>query len=180
MDLVRLWNRSTFICVIVVFGAIQIVPRQAASGELEIVVVDHNGDKLACRMLVRPNGGACISPQESVKLTIGPDQWFMSVGRCKLEVPEGTVTIRAEHGPEFHRFKERVKVSGNRTVKRITLKRWIDLRRQGYACGENHLHMDSRQLAPMLVCEGLDFGSSLTWFNGPDRRRPIPPGSGKL
>ena len=104
----------------------------------------------------------------------------MSSGRCTLDVPEGTVTIRAEHGLEFRRFKDRIEVSGNRTVKRITLKRWVDLRRQGYACGENHLHMDSRQLAPMLVCEGLDFGSSLTWFNGPDGRRPIPPGSGKL
>ncbi len=111
MDLARLWHPSTFICVIVVFGAIQIVPRQAASGELEIVVVDHNGDELACRMLVRPRGGVCVSPRRSVKLTIGPDQWFMSSGRCKLEVPEGTVTIRAEHGPEFCRFKERIEVS---------------------------------------------------------------------
>ena len=73
MDLTRLWHPSTFICVIVVFGAIQIVPRQAASGVLEIAVVDHNGDELACRMLVRQAGGVCISPRRSVKLTILPD-----------------------------------------------------------------------------------------------------------
>ena len=32
----------------------------------------------------------------------------------------------------------------------------------------------------MLVAEGLDFGSSLTWWNGPDAKRPIPPCSERV
>ncbi len=42
------------------------------------------------------------------------------------------------------------------------------------------MHVSSELLAPMLVAEGLDFGTSLTWWCGPDSRRPIPDGDGRF
>jgi hypothetical protein len=84
-----------------------------------------------------------------------------------------------EHGLEFQRFKEVIDVITTDARKSITLKRWIDMKKHGYLCAENHLHVDALRLGPMLIGEGLDFGTSLTWWNGPDSLRPVLPGSGR-
>ena len=88
--------------------------------------------------------------------------------------------MRIEHGPEYVRIKERLRIDSGRVSKTYPLRRWIDMRKRGYLCGENHLHVDTIQLAPMLVGEGLDFGTSLTWWRGPDPQRPIPAGEGRM
>ena len=92
----------------------------------------------------------------------------------------GDATVRIERGLEFARIKERLRIGPGSMSKTYQLQRWIDMRQRGYLCGENHVHVDTVQLAPMLVAEGLDFGTSLTWWRGPDRQRPIPPGEGRV
>ncbi len=156
------------------------------AGVLELKVVDEQRQAIPCRILVRPQAGQCVVPDQARVLQIGPDRWFMSTGHCKVEVPDSKdnsqtpIEIRIERGLEFQRIKQLVKVSGQRTKKSFTLKRWVNMRSRGYLCGENHLHVDSVSLAPMLVAEGLDFGTSLTWWNGPDKRRPVPIGRGRV
>ena len=38
---------------------------------------------------------------------------------------------------------------------------------RGYTSGENHLHVPADKLSAMLAVEDLDFGTSLSWWNGP-------------
>ncbi len=153
----------------------------ARGGTLELPTLDKAGEPLPCRILVRGSDGRCVVPHGAVTLETGQDHWFMSAGRCRVEVPGGEAIIRIERGPEYVRIKERLDLTGKAASKKtFRLKRWIDMKQRGYLCGENHLHVDSVQLAPMLVAEGLDFGTSLTWWRGPDSRRPVPEGTGRV
>ncbi|MBC8868775.1 MAG: CehA/McbA family metallohydrolase [Planctomycetes bacterium] len=152
----------------------------APAAELRIKVVDEQSRPLPCRVLVRPAGGDCIMPEGAVTVPIPPDKWFACVDSAIVEVPEGDVLLRVERGLEYVRFKQEIKATAPETTKIVTLRRWIDMRSRGYMCGENHVHVAPAELGPMLVAEGLDFGTSLTWWNGPDARRPIPAGSQRV
>jgi hypothetical protein len=145
-----------------------------------LTTLDESGAPLPCRILVRGSDGRCAVPDDAVTLQTGQDRWFMSSGRCRVNVPNGDAMVRIERGPEYVRIKEHLRISSGSASKTYQLRRWIDMRQRGYLCGENHLHVDSVQLAPMLVSEGLDFGTSLTWWRGPDERRPVPKGEGRV
>ena len=151
-----------------------------APGKLDLQILDENGSEVPCRVLIRPVGGDCLVPKDATELEIGPDRWFMSAGQVHLEVPPGSVEIRVERGLEYSPFREILDPSGLGSVKMVQLQRWIDMKGRGYLSGENHLHVDSVMLTPMLAAEGLDFGTSMTWHNGPgnDWCLPVPPGEG--
>ncbi len=152
----------------------------AHAGTLELTTVDESAERLPCRVLVRGSDGRCAVPDDAVTLTTGQDRWFMSSGRCRLDVADGDVVIRIERGPEYVRIKDRLRIGSDNARKTYRLRRWVDMKERGYLCGENHLHVDSVQLAPVLVAEGLDFGTSLTWWRGPDAKRPVPQGKGRV
>ncbi len=151
---------------------------QVRTAELNLRVVDARGDLLPCRVLVRSGGAECATPTDAVDLRIGPDRWFMSPGRIKLDVPVGEVLVRVERGLEFIRYKKTLSVTEQGLAMTIPLKRWINLRRRGYLTGENHVHLPAARVGPMLVAEGLDFGASMSWWNGPRDDVPVPRGVG--
>jgi hypothetical protein len=165
---------------IVVFSISSIAGEYSRAADLQVKVIDQQGRPLACRVLVRPAGGECIVPEGAVVVPVPPDRWFACPGEAMVEVPEGDVLLRVERGLEYVRFKQQIEVTAPETTRTVTLQRWIDMRSRGYLCGENHIHIAPAELGPMLVAEGLDFGTSLTWWNGPDARRPIPPGSQRV
>ncbi len=41
------------------------------------------------------------------------------------------------------------------------------MREHGYVSGENHVHVPTEKLGAILAAEDLDFGTSLSWWNGP-------------
>ncbi len=165
---------------IAVFSITFLVGESSPAAELQVKVVDEQGRPLACRMLVRPSDGDCIVPDGAVVVPVPPDRWFTCPGEATVEVPEGKVLLRVERGLEYVRFKQEIEVAAPETTRTVTLRRWIDMRSRGYLCAENHIHIAPAILGQMLVAEGLDFGTSLTWWNGPDARRPIPLGSQRV
>ncbi len=158
-----------------VLSVIALSTRAPARGaKLTLNIIDETGVPLPCRVLIRPANGECIVPGDAIKIPTPPDQWFACPGKVTLEVPDGRVLVRVERGLEFERYKQEIEVEGS-TTETVRLTRWINMRSKGYLCGENHIHIAPADLGPMLVSEGLDFGTALTWWNGPDARRPIPP-----
>ncbi len=153
------------------------VMARCQGGELLVNVVDEMDRPLPCRVLLRAGDGTCHTPAEAVTLEVGRDRWFMCSGQARFEVPSGEALLRIERGLEFVRHRERVQVTDSNAEKQIVLKRWINMKQLGYLCAENHVHVASHLLAPMAIAEGLDFGSCLTWWNGPDQRRPVPQGN---
>jgi hypothetical protein len=47
---------------------------------------------------------------------------------------------------------------------------------KGYLCADDHVHTPWDDLGAMQVCEGLDFGTILSWWNG--MSNPVPSGQG--
>jgi len=176
------WLRSLGVVCRVVLCPLLLVACEslvARAGSFEFTVTDASGKPLPCRVSIQAPGGEGFVPQGAVELEFGPQRWFISPGYGKLEIPDGEVQLRIERGTEYQRIKEKVQIQGA-TEKTFQLRRWVDMKRRGYLCGENHLHVDTKKLAPMLVAEGLDFGTSLTWWRGPDPERPIPAGEGRV
>lgn len=113
-------------------------------------------------------------PVGAVEVINGPDRWFISPGRSQVEITAGAVELRVERGHEFQRVKKQLSIEDGATEHTVTLRRWIDMRKLGYLCGENHVHVPFEKLAPMFVAEGLDFGTILHWWN--ERRLPVADG----
>jgi hypothetical protein len=151
----------------------------AHAGSFELTVIDESGNPLPCRVLIKSEADESFTPEKATTLQTGRDEWFVSPGNTQLNVSEGRLLLRVEHGLEYVRFKERIDVPATGVKKTVRLRRWVNMKQRGYLAGENHLHVDSKQLAPMLAAEGLDFGSSLTWWRGPDAKRPVPAGEGR-
>lgn len=152
---------------------------ESRAATLELRVVDEGGRPLPCRVAVRPTQGPGLVPEGAVELPIGPERWFISPGESMLAVPAGKLQLWIECGLEFVRFKETIDVAEPRATRTVTLKRWIDMGGRGYRSGESHLHVDPPLLAPMLAAEDLDFGTVTTWWNGPDKKVHVPPGTGR-
>jgi len=146
--------------------------------QLTVDVVDQSGRTLPCRVLARASDGTCRTPSKAILLDIGSDRWFVSDGRFQLNVPEGELELRVEHGLEFKRYKQRIFVPGDGARKSIIVQRWVHMKQRGFLSADNHVHVDSKSVGAMAIAEGLDFASSLTWWNGPDSERPVPDGEG--
>lgn len=129
-------------------------------------VVDRGAGKPPpARVLIRDNEGRDYVPPGAVEVPVWHDRWFVAEGPLDLPERDGGYTFRVERGTEYRPVKTR-DVS-------IALERWIDMRRLGYVSGDNHVHVAAGPLVRMMDAEGLDFGASLEWWNGP--KMAIPP-----
>ncbi|TWU27499.1 CehA/McbA family metallohydrolase [Bythopirellula polymerisocia] len=142
-------------------------------------VVNEVGKPLPARVRVRDEAGKDYCPSGSRIIPVGNDDWFVTGGISVLEIPTGKVEIRIEHGLEYQPAKQLVTCDQRQTNRHtVQLKRWINMRDHGFLCGENHLHVPLDELAPQLVAEGLDFGTSLQWWNA--RRYDVSPPGGPV
>jgi hypothetical protein len=141
---------------------------------LELVISDAETQQLTpARVRLRDASGTDHLPADAVEVPIGPDRWFVSNGTVRLAVPAGRMNLRVERGPEYDPVCENIEIGSEPVVHhQVVLKRWINMRKLGYLCGEDHLHVPSGQLGAMLAAEGLDVGTSLSWWNGPEFKLP--------
>lgn len=149
------------------------------AADLELVIGEQGtATPPVVRVRVRDAAGKDHTPEKTTVVPIGKqDRWFVAQGTAKLQVPAGNVEVRIEHGTEYRPIKKTIEaVEGRPNRQDMQISRWIDMRRRGYLCGENHLHVSPADLAPQLAAEALDFGTILQWWNGP--KFEIPPGEG--
>lgn len=171
-------SRTRFVLPIVIasFAALLVHPSVSRPADLRLEIVDEWGSALPARILVRPAGTSSVVPPDAVVLPIGDERWFFAQDPISLEVPAGRIELRVERGLEYRRSKGELMVPQSGLNHRVVLSRWVDMRSRGYRSGENHLHESTERLQAMLPAEDLDFGSSLSWWNGPDAERPMPKG----
>jgi hypothetical protein len=130
----------------------------------QLTIVDRaTGKLLPARVLARDSSGNDYVPEGAVEVPISHDRWF--VYKSPIDLPDRTFNFRIEHGTEYRPLKT--------TARHAALERWIDMHHLGYVSGENHLHVPAGPLASMMDAEGLDFGASLQWWNGP-KLEPTP------
>lgn len=154
--------------------------RPAAKASVELVVLDAETlQPLPARVRIRDSRRVDVVPPGMQVVRVGSrDQWFVCPGKCSVDLDAGSIDIRVERGTEYRPFRRTIEVApGAGTQPEVVrLVRWVDMRNRGYVCGENHLHVPAEALGPQLVAEGLDFGTSLQWWNVP--RYKVPPGEG--
>ncbi len=137
-------------------------------GTLEIHVVEADtGADVPARVRIRDSSGADHVPPGAAEIPIAGDRWFAAWGLIRMEVPAGAIDIRVERGTEYRPIHLTIPVENGRTAqKKMELSRWIHMRKLGYVCGENHIHIPPENLPASLAAEGLDFGTTLAWWNG--------------
>ena len=146
------------------------------AGTLELQVVDDDEIRIPCRVLILKQDGGSVVPGKRTALSVGPQRWFVIDGQDTIDLPEGQYTLRVERGMEYTRYKKRLRISGSETNLQVRLSRWADMKERGYASGENHIHVPVSDLPRLLAAEALDYGSSLTWWNGARPATPVPDG----
>ena len=96
--------------------------------------------------------------------------YFHTRGAAETTVPAGPVRIEVTHGLEYRPAREDASVeAGARRTVRVALARIADLRAQGFASGDLHVHMnyggayrnDTRGLAFQMRAEDLDVVENL-------------------
>lgn len=139
------------------------------TGILELSIIERaTGTQVPARVRIRDRFGKDHIAPDSVVVSIAPDRWFVCSGETHLRIPAGTASIRVERGTEYRPAIQTIRIEAGQTLQhKVELERWIDMRRHGYVSGENHLHVPIDKLPAMLAAEDLDFGTSLSWWNGP-------------
>ncbi len=148
------------------------------ASRLTLKIVDKaSGKPVPARILVRTSDGTDHLPEGAMEVKIGRDRWFVTSGSVELPVPSGALLLRVERGKEYRPIKQQltIPVAGS-MARTIRLEHWIDMRKQGYLSGEDHLHLPPEQLVQALAAEDLDFGTSLQWWNGPKWEADMQPG----
>jgi len=184
-----------------------------ANGNLAIRIVDENGKTIPAmvrltamptRRLFEPAGAVDLRPMmnDITDLPIyGPGRgymlylpepwrghyWVMS-GPFEMALPPGEWQLHVWRGLEYAPAKVEVKVeSGDWTRKEIRLKRWVDMKAEGWLSGDDHVHarvmsgedadklMAWTQAADISICNVLEMGDEVrTWYAqrgfGPDFR----------
>jgi hypothetical protein len=145
---------------------------------LRLLVRDENGAPSMAAFIVRDTLGR-LYPNPSKRLA--PDLFFQEqVYRANGEsilVPEGTYTVTASSGPEYHPETKQVEVvaAGPNEVS-FTMQRWIDPSKYHWYSGDHHVHaagcshyqnptegVQPEDMARQIQGEKLNVGAVLTW-----------------
>ncbi|MHC4640148.1 MAG: CehA/McbA family metallohydrolase [Planctomycetota bacterium] len=139
------------------------------AGILKLTIVDETtGVQIPARVRIRDSFETDHTPPGSVVVPIAKDRWFVCSGEVDMRISAGAVSIRVERGTEYRPVMQVIQITAGQTLRHeIKLERWINMRERGYVSGENHLHVPIDKLSAMLAAEDLDFGTTLSWWNGP-------------
>ncbi len=162
-------RRFTAILVLISFFSIHLYAGYVETGLLKLSIVDKTtGVQVPARVLVRDRFDKDHIPPDSVVVPIAQDRWFVCSGESRLRIPAGAVLVRVERGTEYRPVIQTINIQAGQTLgHKVKLERWINMRERGYVSGENHLHVPIEKLSAMLLAEDLDFGTTLSWWNGP-------------
>jgi hypothetical protein len=137
------------------------------------VVDDASGEPLAARVAVtNPDGKFVeIEGRHEHVLYLGK-RWCYVDGSFALTIPEGEVQLEIRRGFETRPLSAKIAggASGKSLQRTFRLRRWIDMRRQGYANGDIHAHLPvPKEAHPQMRAEDLN---ALTLLYLPDTDNP--------
>ena len=144
----------------------------AADGSLSFAVTEEiaAGEKRStpCRFHITNADGKAItkptSPQRD-PLFFYRDH-FVCEGVGTLVLPAGHYTYAVERGPEYRNLTGSFDITAEQLTRLdLTLKRWIDLERQGWYSGDTHIHRPLEQIPLHLEAEDLHVAPVLTVWN---------------
>jgi len=138
------------------------------------VVDDTSGEPLAARVAVTNSDGKLVEIEgrhEHVQY-LGK-RWCYVDGSFALTIPQGGVQLEIRRGFETRPLSATIagSASGKSVQRTLRLRRWIDMRRPGYASGDIHAHLPVPKEAHLQMrAEDL---SALTLLHVADPDNPI-------
>jgi hypothetical protein len=157
-------------------GAIQVRPAYRGKAYVHVEVVDaETGQAIPARVHFRGPGGEYIAPVGH-HADVNP-RWFEDVGgdviigattyayvdgRFQAELPVGPVAVEVAKGFEYEPLRTVVTVKPGQRKLTLRLRRWSDLRREGFYSGDTHIHFISTQTGLLEAqAEGLNVANIL-------------------
>ncbi len=120
------------------------------------VVDDETGSPIPCRIHFRSEAGIPYQPHGHPQhvgsnvpswnidvggdLRLGQTTYAYIDGRCQGWLPVGRVLVEATRGHEYTPLREWVNIRPGQHDLTLRLRRWIDLRRDGWLSGDTHVH----------------------------------------
>jgi hypothetical protein len=150
------------------------VTAQAADRFEAHVVDDVTGRPLAARVAITDVHGKFVEIDGNhAHVEYLQKRWCYFDGDFRLELPPGGVSLEIRRGFETLPLAIRLSADGEKTVKRtLRLRRWIDMRAQGYLQGDIHAHLPiPAEAHPQMRAEDLN---ALTLLFLPATADPIP------
>ena len=135
----------------------------ALEGEVEVIVVDKTTSKeIAVRMHLKDRRGRPVIPRG----TVGWKDHFVFNGRILLKLRPGAYTFELERGPEYrvrsgHFMIER----GAEDTHTLELERFVDMKKEGWWCGDLHVHRPLKDIELLMRAEDLHIAPVITWWN---------------
>lgn len=146
----------------------------AGAASLRLIVQDaRTGERLPGRIHLLDAAGKPVRPP-------GFPFWhdhFVCAGEVTLDLDPGRYRYTIERGPEWTMAQgEFVAREGGDEVSTHLISRLVDLAREGWWCGDLHVHRPPREIELLLRAEDLHIAPVITWWNsrGPWANAPLP------
>jgi len=83
-------------------------------------------------------------------------------GRFSILLPTGTVYVEVVKGFEYAPLRKRLEIRPTRRRIRLPIGRWVDMKQEGYYCGDTHIHFLSTEVGYLEAqAEGLNVANIL-------------------
>lgn len=148
----------------------------AAGGRIEVTVLDKSGKITPVRAWVDAAGRRLFNPVAPDTATpYARDRSFSCDGTFTMAVPAGKAVVHIEKGKEFLPVDAEVDVSPDETiVKKIQIKRWVDMPGRGWYAADLHVHFgadDPRILRQLSLADDVHLIPAFTyWLRGRGER----------
>lgn len=153
--------------IVMTFASLTVGLRSASgmktNGEFEIRVIDESTKKpIAVRMHLLDSRGRPVKPP---KMPFWKDH-FVFYDTIVLDLRPGRYTFEIERGPEYPvRTGNFVIERGATDNQVVTMKRFVDMRKEGWYSGDLHIHRPPKDIPLLMQAEDLDIAPVITWWN---------------
>lgn len=135
----------------------------ASGGELELMILDAaTGKPVPARVHIKNQRGTA---PKVPKLPTWNDH-FACWGKVILTLPKGKYDFEIERGLEYRPITGNFVIEQGATDnKTVELKRFVDMKKEGWWSGDLHIHRDPKDMDLLMESEDLHIGPTITWWN---------------
>ena len=135
----------------------------ARGGQVEIRVTDEDTNQsMAANLFLKNARGKAIS---APKLPFWKDH-FAFDGAVVLDLPPGHYTFDLERGPEYQVRSGNFEITrGAKDTQNVTLRRFVDMRKEGWWPGDLHIHRAPADIPLLMKAQDLHVAPIITWWN---------------
>ena len=157
---------AALLAVLTTLGAPGLKPVRAATGVLQLTVVDRETRRpIPCRMHLRNAAGR---PRKPRGLPFWEDH-FVFAGNITMKLPLGQYSFELERGPDYVERGGRFVINRNASdSKEVDLFRFVDMSSHGWWSGDLDVRRPVGDIELLMLAEDLHVVPVTTWWNDQD------------